>query len=101
MRFNSKIHYNFLSMKVVRETRTERPEDTRAEGSGWKHVAAAAFICASVFLAYSGSLHGTWALDDSAIGQFRSIRSVLSSRVAQELEGRSIYEQFGAWCVYP
>ena len=35
----------------------------------------------SVFLAYAGSLHGTWALDDSAIGQFASIKSVINLRL--------------------
>lgn len=49
--------------------------------SNRKHFLAIAFLGLSVFLAYAGSLHGTWALDDSAIGQFASIKSVINLRL--------------------
>jgi protein O-mannosyl-transferase len=48
--------------------------------SGRKHILPVLFIAVSIFLAYSDSLHGTWALDDVAVGQFRSIGSVLGAR---------------------
>ena len=46
-----------------------------------QHFLALAFLGVSVFLAYAGSLHGTWAFDDSAIGQFSSIDQVLNLRL--------------------
>ena len=55
-------------------------KETRGEGNG-KHFLVITFLGLSVFLAYAGSLHGTWALDDSAIGQFASIERVLNLRL--------------------
>ena len=49
--------------------------------SGCEHAAAVALIVLSISLAYSVSLHGTWAFDDSAIGQFQSIGSALDTRI--------------------
>jgi tetratricopeptide (TPR) repeat protein len=45
------------------------------------HLWAWFFLCVSTFLAYSGSLNGTWALDDGLIGQFVSIENTLNLRL--------------------
>lgn len=45
------------------------------------HLGAVAFLFFSTFIAYSLSLNGTWALDDSFIGQFQNISSVLNFRL--------------------
>jgi tetratricopeptide (TPR) repeat protein len=55
-------------------------QETPGEGN-IRHLLAITFLGLSVFLAYSVSLHGTWALDDSAIGQFASIDRVLNLRL--------------------
>lgn len=55
--------------------------EPETEKYGYKHVTAFIFVGVSIFLAYSVSLHGTWALDDSSIGQFRSIGNALDSRI--------------------
>ncbi len=45
------------------------------------HLTSLLFVAAATFAAYAGSLRGTWALDDSAIGQFASIENVLNMRL--------------------
>ncbi len=45
------------------------------------HLFFLAGLAAAVFLAYANSLTGTWALDDSAIGQFASIEKSLDLRL--------------------
>ncbi|MGC2063321.1 MAG: tetratricopeptide repeat protein [Thermodesulfovibrionales bacterium] len=45
------------------------------------HLLFFAFLSAAVFLAYSNSLTGTWALDDTAIGQYASIEKSLDLRL--------------------
>jgi protein O-mannosyl-transferase len=48
----------------------------------WKgrHFPALLFLGVSILLSYSSSFHGTWALDDSSIGQFTSIEKVIDQR---------------------
>jgi len=45
------------------------------------HLLFFAFLSAAVFLAYSNSLTGTWALDDSAIGRYASIEKSLDLKL--------------------
>jgi len=46
-----------------------------------RHLWVVVFLTASVFLSYSNSLNGTWALDDAAIGQYASIEDNLNLRL--------------------
>ncbi len=46
-----------------------------------KHLWIIAFLCISVLLVYLPSLKGTWALDDSAIGQSASVENILDLRL--------------------
>jgi tetratricopeptide (TPR) repeat protein len=45
------------------------------------HLWAGAFLLFSTFIAYAVSLNGTWALDDSFIGQFQNISGALNLRL--------------------
>ncbi len=45
------------------------------------HMWAGVFLCVSTFIAYSASFNGTWALDDSILGQFQNILGVLDIRL--------------------
>lgn len=55
------------------------PEVTREKKR--MHLWAGAFLFIATFVAYSASLNGTWALDDSFIGQFQNISNVLNLRL--------------------
>jgi tetratricopeptide (TPR) repeat protein len=49
----------------------------------WKgnHLPVIVFLALSTALAYSSSLHGTWLLDDTTIGQYGSVENVLSFHI--------------------
>lgn len=68
----------------MKNTKKKAVSPVKKEGlteGNTKHFLAIAFLGISVFLAYAGSLHGTWALDDSAIGQYANVERVLSFRL--------------------
>ncbi len=66
-------------MKKGRKKNPLPPADTGQPVS--VHLASLLFVAAATFAAYAGSLRGTWALDDSAIGQFAGIGNVLNMRL--------------------
>jgi protein O-mannosyl-transferase len=68
-------------MKNKKQHAVSTPKKEAPGEGNRKHFLAITFLGLSVFLAYAGSLHGTWALDDSAIGQFASIDRVLNLRL--------------------
>ncbi len=69
------------SKKKAAKTNREAisPEVTREKKR--MHLWAGAFLFIATFVAYSASLNGTWALDDSFIGQFQNISNVLNLRL--------------------
>ncbi|MFI5294195.1 MAG: tetratricopeptide repeat protein [Thermodesulfovibrionales bacterium] len=69
------------SKKKAAKTNREAisPEVTREKKL--MHLWAGAFLFIATFVAYSASLNGTWALDDSFIGQFQNISNVLNLRL--------------------
>ncbi|MBI5100510.1 MAG: tetratricopeptide repeat protein [Nitrospirae bacterium] len=46
-----------------------------------KHVPAITFLAVSIFLAYSNTLNGTWALDDTTIGTAAGIEGALNLKL--------------------
>jgi tetratricopeptide (TPR) repeat protein len=53
--------------------------ETKARGEGkFRRFLPALFLAVGTFLAYAVSLNGTWAFDDTAIGQFASIENALN-----------------------
>ena len=45
---------------------------------GFRHLLPVAFLACATFLAYVVALKGTWAFDDTAIGQYASIKNALT-----------------------
>jgi len=61
---------------------TEQPYSENVPPVNWQlHLLSFLFIAAAVFLAYSNSLRGTWALDDTSISQYTSIEQSLDFRL--------------------
>ncbi len=50
-------------------------------GNRARNLLPALFLAVVTFLAYAASLHGTWAFDDTAIGQYVSVQNALNLRL--------------------
>ena len=59
----------------------EKPEVTGGAAGverGFRHLLPVVFLVCTTFLAYVAALKGTWAFDDTAIGQYASIKNALT-----------------------
>jgi tetratricopeptide (TPR) repeat protein len=68
-------------MKKSKKSGLIRPAGMGLQDWKGKHLAALVFLSLATALAYSNSLHGTWALDDTVIGQYASVENVLNFRI--------------------
>lgn len=68
------------NIKAVQPASQPEP-DLSASVNPRTHLLFFAFLFIAVSLAYSNSLSGTWALDDSAIGQYASVEKSLDLRL--------------------
>jgi tetratricopeptide (TPR) repeat protein len=53
-------------------------EKQSSEEHRFRHLLPVLFLACATFLAYAAALKGTWALDDTAIGQYASIKNALT-----------------------
>lgn len=64
-------------------TKTQAEIKGTVQENNTRHLIVFAFLSAAIFLAYSNSLNGTWALDDASLGRVGNIGNDLTLRIGR------------------